>query len=153
MNRDPRPFELEINTLGYYVNRVFATLIRLLNKELKASNLNLQHSDFTILKVLNEVGHASQSEIATFLGKERSGISRSLTSLEKEGFIKREPVDGKTNSVSLSERGKEILPLINEIADRVTEKAFKGFSKNSSAAMIKNLNRIYHNTLREIEER
>lgn len=144
-------FEINVNTLGYHVNRAFFALIKLLNKEIKESGLKFQHSDFVILKILITIGGASQSQIANILGKERSAISRSLASLEEEGYILREQVDGKTNLVTLSEKGKEIVPLINDIGNRVSELGFKGLSKRSRESMINNLTKIFDNAISNIE--
>lgn len=144
-------FEINIDTLGYYVNRAFFALIKLLNKEIKESGLKFQHSDFVILKILITIGGASQSQIANILGKERSAISRSLASLEEEGYILREQVDGKTNLVTLSEKGKEIVPLINDIGNRVSELGFKGLSKRSRESMINNLTKIFDNAISNME--
>ena len=147
MKRKLRPFEIDIDALGYYINRAFFAMVKYLNQELSDSNLNLQHSDFTILKILNQIKAGSQTEISTILGKERSGISRSLSNLERNGYVKREAKNGSTNYVSLTPKGEEVLPKINAITDKVTEKAFKGFSQKSREAMIKNLNKIYFNSL------
>lgn len=141
-----KPFELEIDALGYHINRVFFSMIKLLNKEIKNSGLDFQHAEFTILKILIELKGASQTQIAAILGKERSAITRSVISLENKGYIKREPLNGSTNYVTMTEKGEEIAPIINEIKDRVTDFSFKGFSTRSRLAMINNLEKIYKNT-------
>ena len=70
--------KVDIHTLGYYLERALCVMIRCLNKELKEYKLGFQHSDFTILKVLSQTDGLSQTELARILGKEKSGISRSL---------------------------------------------------------------------------
>lgn len=147
MEKHYKPFEIEITTLGYYINRAFCSLVRLLNKELKENNLNIQHSEFTILKVLDALQGASQSQLADILGKERAGIGRSVATLEKKGYVKRDALNGSTNIVTLTERGEEAIPVINGIIDRVTGQAFKGFSHKSRVSMINNLTKIYQNAL------
>lgn len=139
---------LDIPTLGYYIDRALCVMIKCLNKELKEYKLGFQHSDFAILKVLNEIDGISQSEIARILGKDRSGICRSLTSLEKEGYIYKCAITGCKNEVFLSEKGKQIIPLLNEIANKVTEKAFFGFTPKKRNEMMQNLTLIYQNSLR-----
>lgn len=139
--------EPEIKTLGYYIDRALCVMIKSLNKELKTHGLTFQHSDFTIMKVLNETDGLTQTRLAKVLGKEKSGIGRSLSSLEKDGYIVRTRVNRCTNKVCLTEKGNNIMPVLNEIANKVTDKAFAGFSEKKRLEMMKNLTLIYKNSL------
>ena len=147
MKRRCEDIKLDIHTLGYYLDRAICVLIKSLNKELKEYNLGFQHSDFSILKVLSQVNGLSQTELARILGKEKSGIGRSLNSLEKEGYVTRSAINGCKNEVYLTEKGKQIIPLLNEIADKVTAKAFTGFTDKKRKEMMTNLTLIYENSL------
>ena len=147
MKKDFEAVELDIKTLGYYIDRALCVMIKRLNKELRDENLKFQHSDFTIMKVLSEVDSINQSHLAKILGKEKSGIGKTLKTLEKEGYVQRSAINGCTNNVSLTEKGKEILPLMNKIADRVTERAFSGFSQKKRNEVMESLTLIYKNSL------
>ena len=147
MKKDLEPIELDINSLGYYIDRALCVMIKRLNKELRDENLKFQHSSFTIMKVLSEVDNINQSYLAKILGKEKSGIGKNLKSLEKEGYIQINALNGCTNNVKLTEKGKEILPLLNKIADKVTDVAFLGFSEKKRAEVMKYLTLIYKNSL------
>lgn len=147
MKKDIDNFEVDIKTLGYYIDRALCAMIKSLNKELKIHGLYFQHSDFTIMKVLSEIDGLTQTQLAKILGKEKSGIGRSLSALEKDGYIHRRTVNGCTNMVYISEKGKEIIPFLNEIANKVTDKAFAGFTDKKRQDMMKNLTLIYKNSL------
>ena len=147
MKKESEGIFLDIHTLGYYLDRSLCVMIKRLNKELKDYNLEFHHSDFTILKVLSQVSRLSQTELARILGKEKSGIGRSLTSLEKQGYITRIAINGCKKEIQLTEKGKQIIPLLNEIADKVTDRAFKGFSGKKRDEMLSNLTLIYENSL------
>lgn len=147
MEKDIETIELDIKTLGYYINRALCGMIKRLNQELKEENLKFHHSDFTVMKVLSEVDSINQSHLAKILGKEKSGIGKTLKSLENEGYIQRFALNGCTNNVSLTEKGKELLPLMNKIAERVTDRAFKGFSSKKRNEVMKHLTLIYENSL------
>ena len=147
MKRDFEQVEIDIKTLGYYLDRALCVMIKRLNKELRDENLKFQHSDFTIMKVLSEVETINQSHLAKILGKEKSGIGKTLKSLEKEGYIQISALNGCTNNVKLSEKGKEILPLLNKIADRVTDRALSGISAKKREEVMKYLTHIYKNSL------
>ena len=99
------------------------------------------------MKVLSEVESITQSNLAKILGKEKSGIGKTLKSLEKEGYIQRSALNGCTNNVKLTEKGKKVLPLLNQIAERVTENAFSGFSAKKREDVMKSLTLIYKNSL------
>lgn len=146
--KDSSRLEVDIKTLGYYIDRALCAMIKRLNKELKAQNLNFQHSDFAILMVLSQKDGLNQSELAGILGKEKSGIGRSLLSLEKDGYIARKAVNGCTNEVVLTEKGIEIMPLLNSIAHKVTDIAFAGLSESKRKEMLKNLTIVYKNSLK-----
>lgn len=145
MKKSDQPFDLPIQTLGFFIHRAYYTMVKMLNKEMKMRGLNLQHSDFAILLVLNEVGSASQTQLSSLQGKERSGVSRSLVALEKEGYIERLPLDGKTNLVKLSQKGKDLMPELQEIGKSITNNAFKGFDSRSRYSTINKLTKIYQN--------
>lgn len=147
MKRKKEEVKIDIHTLGYYLDRALCGMIKSLNKELKEYKLGFQHSDFTILKVLSQVNGLSQTELANIIGKEKSGIGRSLSTLEKEGYIYRSAINRCKNEVCLSEKGKNIIPLLDEIADKVTRKAFEGFPEKKRIEMMKNLTLIYENSL------
>ena len=147
MKKDFEPIQLDIQTLGYYIDRALCSMIKMLNKELRNEKLKFQHSHFTIMKVLSEIDCINQSDLAKILGKEKSGIGKTLKTLEKEGYIQRSALNGCTNNVRLTEKGKEILPLLNKIADRVTERAFSGFSSKKRTEVMKSLTLIYMNSL------
>ena len=147
MKRDLEPEELDIKTLGYYIDRALCVMIKRLNKELREENLKFQHSDFSVMKILSEVDNINQSHLAKILGKEKSGIGKTLKSLEKEGYIERSAINGCTNNVRLTEKGKEILPLLNKIANKVTDTAFTGFSPKKRNDIMKSLTLIYKNSL------
>ena len=149
MEKQYKPYDLNIYTLGFYVTRVSYALLKRLNQGLKESDLDIQFAEFTIMKALDEIKGASQSQIASVLGKERAGITKPMSSLEEKGYISREALNGSTNYVTLTEKGKNAIPVLNEIADRVTEQAFKGFSQKSRTSTINNLNRIFNNTITE----
>ena len=102
MGNKYQPYNLEIKTLGFYVDRLLYAMIKKQNQMLKESPLDLQHSEFIVLRVLNVLDGVTQSQLASVMGKERSSISRSVASLEKKGYIDRKPLNGSTNFITLT---------------------------------------------------
>ena len=146
MDKEKQMHEVEIDTLGYHLNRALWTMIKKQNDLIKKSSLNhLQHAEFIVLKALNDLEGASQSQLSKIMCVDKAAISRTLNILEKKGYIERKPLNGSTNYVTLSEEGKEFIPEINEISDKVTATAFKGFSKKRRVATIDILTKMYIN--------
>ena len=121
--------QINIPTLGYHIDRTLSAMIRNLNKELKQSGSSFQHSHFSIMKVLNEVDGMCQADLSKITGKDRASVSRAINFLEENGYVKRQVVNGCKNSVSLTEKGKECIPFLNEISLKITNKAFVGFKE------------------------
>lgn len=149
MKKHYQAYEIDMNTLGYYVDRLLYTMLKRHSRVLKERNSDLQPMEFLVLKMVNALGEASQTQVAELMGKERSGIGRLIMSLENKGYIKREALNGSTNLVTLSEKGKEVVPFLHEISASLTERAFRGFSQRSRLTTLKNLDKIYRNIITE----
>lgn len=145
MEKKLKPYDIDINSLGFYIDRLLFAMIKRRNRDLKDVNSDIQHSEFILLKVINALGSASQSQLASVMGKERSGLTRTLSSLEQKGYISRKPLNGSTNCVTLTQKGEETMPMISQLSELLTETAFKGFSEKSRMALLKNLHKIYDN--------
>lgn len=141
------PYEVDMKTLGFYLDRLLYAMIKRQIQMLQEEGSDLQHTEFITLKVLNRLQTASQTQIATVMGKERSGIGRVLTSLEKKGYIKREPLNGSTNLVTLTEKGRATEPLLKDISERLSEEAFTGLSEKRRQSVLSYLDKLYNNML------
>ena len=149
MEKRYKPYEIDVNSLGFYIDRLLYALIKRRNEDLKETGSDLLHAEFIVLKILNIIKGASQTQLANVLGKERSGVSRLLASLEKKGYIRREALNGSTNYVTLTEKGEQFIPTVSELSEKLNDRAFRGFSEKSRFALLNNLHRIYYNITSE----
>ena len=69
--------------------------------------VGLRSTQFTVLVAAG----IPLNQLATVLGLERTTLTRSLDSIEKEGLIRVGSVDGRTRNVVLTQRGKDRLEL------------------------------------------
>ena len=145
MNNMHTPYEVDMKTLGFYVERLLYAMIKSQISMLKEEGSDLQHSEFIALKVLNALGSVSQTHLAQVLGKERSGVGRTLASLEAKGYIEREQLNGSTNTVKLTEKGKEIKPFLDRISAQLTNQAFRGLSDKQQNSVLSYLDKLYKN--------
>lgn len=144
--------EIKIETLGYFVDRLFTNMVKFLNYELSAAGLNLQHPQFSILMVLGKNDGVSQSELTTFIDRDKASVSRNIKYLENRGYIIKKKDDGRTKLICLTEEGKGILPKIYEIANKDTEMTLKGFSEGKKKIIYDSLTKMYSNISSAIEK-
>lgn len=139
-------FELQIDTLGYYLDRALNVMVKRLNRLFSEHHIDLQHSQYTVLKVLWCRNGISQSQLSKILGKDPAAISRALNYLEQKGYIIRESLNSKTNAVYLTDYADSKKNEIEHIADLVTEISTKGMNDEQREILKELLTEIYRNT-------
>ncbi|MGF1477263.1 MAG: MarR family winged helix-turn-helix transcriptional regulator [Geminicoccaceae bacterium] len=82
--------------------------------------LGLSAQQFSALAFLNGYGSASISDVAAFLGADRTTVTRNMSLLEKRQLVERAPdADGRIRAMRLSPQGDELfaraLPLWREV--------------------------------------
>lgn len=137
--------DIQIDTLGYYVDRTFTHMVKFLNYELSAAGLDIQHSQFAILMVLSKKNGISLSQINKYINRDKASLSRNIKFLEDKGYIRRDFEGGKKKNIFLTERGNNILPIIYEISQKDTDKTLKGFSESKRKAIYEILYKMYLN--------
>ncbi|WP_375596267.1 MarR family transcriptional regulator [Algihabitans albus] len=90
--------------------------------------LGIQPRQARILNVLNVLGQASQADLARRFNVTAASMSTMTCRLIKAGFIAREPgpAELRTNSLTLTDSGRDMLDAIHEAwddVDRVIEEA------------------------------
>lgn len=138
-------FELQIDTLGYYLDRALNVMVKKLNRLFAEHHIDLQHSQYIILKVLWCRNGLSQSQLSKILGKDPAAISRALNYLEQKGYIKRENLNSKTNAVYLTDYADSRKDEIEHMADLVTELSAKGMNDEQREILRQLLTEIYCN--------
>jgi DNA-binding MarR family transcriptional regulator len=118
--------------LTFNINHVSHLFIRKVNRELSESGFTIQIEQFPILFLVNHSteGLLSQQDIANFLQKDKSGIQRSIRTLERDGYIRivSDDNDRRKNLIQLTPAGKFTIDKISEraatlnqeIADQLT---------------------------------
>jgi DNA-binding MarR family transcriptional regulator len=93
-------------SLGFRITRTARTIERRVESGLKTYGLT--RVGWCILLAVEEEGLKNPSEIAQFVGIDRTATSRALRQLEDEGLISREMgrEDRRTTTVTLTEEGQ-----------------------------------------------
>ena len=94
-------------SIGFNINKT-ANLIN------SSFNLALQKHDIALeqratLEIIKFEENVTQTKIAQILGKDKTTISRTLKTLEKKGYIKKEELDKRTYLIKLTKHWEEVL--------------------------------------------
>jgi DNA-binding MarR family transcriptional regulator len=99
-------YELE-KSLGFKINQ---TANKINNKFTKLlNNFDIAPEQRAALEIIKYEKDVNQTKIANILGKDKTTISRTLSALEKKGFISKKQIDKRTNLIELTKLGNEIL--------------------------------------------
>lgn len=107
------------NSLGFQLGKALWALSATLNATLKENGIDLPTSQYIIMRFLYEQDGISQNRIATLMHKDAAAIKRSIDNLEKKGLVERRAVSRCKNNIFLTEKGRELIPEVIAIADKV----------------------------------
>lgn len=111
--------EITVKSLGFLLARALWASVIALNTALKEQGIDLPNSQYIIMRFLYEQDGISQNRIATLMHKDAAAIKRSIDNLEKKGLVERRAVSRCKNNIFLTEKGRELIPEVIAIADKV----------------------------------
>lgn len=132
-----RLMDLEFRTLHnkLFEDRFFQKVAASQNSELKELNKNQP----LVIMIIGLVKEIMPSTIGTYVGMDRSSLSRMVDSLEEKGFVRRknDPEDRRKVLISLTEKGERCYDFLNrkseematEILGLVEEQDLRDFEK------------------------
>lgn len=135
----------EYDLLGVWLDFAFNSLVAELNRSLHSVGLPINHAQFVILQNLYLKDGQSQSDIARIVGKDRAAISRSLNTLEENGFIIRKAVSGSKNGVFLTDKAIKKRDEIAKAINMAISKGRKGMTEEEYETGMNFLKKIYIN--------
>jgi len=91
--------------LGYQLRRASSAVMADFAQGL--ARVELKPSEATVLLLIENQPHATQSEIGRALGIKRANMAPLVASLEKRQLVERAPVDGRSQGLTLTELGAE----------------------------------------------
>ena len=95
----------------------------------------------------------AQRELAELLYISPAAVANSLKSLEKGGYIRREPEpeDARRNRVQLTEKGRQAVAGCEQAFDTVSQRMLDGFSEEEQALLLSFRKRMLRNLTHEKE--
>ena len=118
------------------------------------TDTGLTQSSWTVLMQLHQLGeNVSVSELAEVQGIELPPLMRTLTQLEKQGYLLRStsPYDKRIRLLTLTAEGRAILEKLNRVIEAYQQRVTETLPEAQLAAFSATLNQIACN-LRNIRE-
>ena len=132
-------YELK-NSIGFKINQTANKINNKFNNILNEYKIAPeQRATLEIIKFEKDV---NQTKIANILAKDKTTISRTLSALEKKGFIQKEAIDKRTNLIKLTVLGEEILNKSQESVQKFRKGLFSNLEKEESDKLIELLEKI-----------
>ncbi len=137
------------NTIAYQVH-LSARFIQYTWKQLMYQNgLDVSNMQWLSLNRLHHQGEMFQSDFVNESFDDRPSVTRMLASMEKKGWIIREPdaIDNRKRRIRLTSHGEEIYGKLNMLAREHRKKLYKGLTDNDLAELKRILGRLNKNVL------
>ena len=100
--------KIDLNhSIGFNINKTANLLNSSFNQKLQPHGIALEQR--ATLEILEFEKDVTQTKIAQILGKDKTTISRTLKTLEKKGFVKKEELNKRTYLIKLTKLGEEVL--------------------------------------------
>ncbi|MBF8982910.1 MarR family transcriptional regulator [Lutibacter sp. B2] len=133
-----------MNLYGHKVNQLARSFSKKVNE--KISPLGLYTSQWGIIIYLNEKKQCTQVELSEYLCVEAPTITRTLTRMEKMGWITRqEGKDKRERHIKLTEKAYEMFPTLCEASSNVQADALKDINKEELDIFNKVLEKMMKN--------
>lgn len=107
---------IENPALGCMIGRAYQILLSQLAEAMKEAGLAITTSEYLVLRAVFSKEGLQQCEIAEMVGKDKAAVCRCVAGLVKKGLLATEPVSHKCLKVYMTEKSREMEPLIMEVA-------------------------------------
>lgn len=130
------------------ISKIREKVNRLIEAEMSQNGLDgivTSHGD--IIYALFNKSRMTMAEIANKIGRDKSTVTALIDKLVKLEYVvkERDTQDTRVVYVALTEKGKELEPIFEEISAKVLETFYLGVSKKEKEELTKTLNKIYNN--------
>lgn len=134
------------NLVLFNVNQVSHLFAKKANRDLAKAGSSLQLEQLPVLFVVNcsPDGLLSQQDIANILQKDKSGIQRSIRTLERDGYLRITPdsIDRRKNLIQLTPAGSMIIEKIVNTAKRLDQEVTSQLTPEEVETLVRVLRKI-----------
>jgi len=134
-------------SITFLINKTAQKFKLELSRKLKQSGLDISSDQWTVLIYLSEHDGPTQTDLAQKLHKDRSNLTRILDLMEKNLHIERfrNTTDRREYNVYITEKGKELIPILKKTGNAVMKQALKGTNADEMKMAQSFLNKLFSN--------
>lgn len=138
-------------SIGKSISIIYRYRQILVNHKLKPYNLGSGQHIFLINIASNE--GINQKELTSLVKIDKATTAKALKKLEEHGYIYRQcdDSDRRYNKLFLTEKGHEVMPVINDILNEITDELVKGLDENECRQFKQSLNKILDNVIDSVD--
>jgi MarR family transcriptional regulator for hemolysin len=140
----------EIREIWLHAHNMLRTARQIINENLHPLNLSSAEGNI-LLHLWTQGQEMGQEQLVEQLDVSKPAVSRALNSLEKKGYVTRQPDpdDKRAHRVLLTEKALEVGPTIEQIYNHIYTLAMQGISQEEFDYFIKLFGRISENFAHE----
>jgi DNA-binding MarR family transcriptional regulator len=127
--------------LGYHLRRLSVVVMTDLTQAL--SPLDLKPADASVLFTIAANPGITQSEVGKSLGILRANMAPLIAALLKRDLIEREPVDGRSQALTLSSAGQRICSQAKLVTEEHENRLFGKLSLSARSRLIAQLRELW----------
>ena len=119
-------------------------LLRQLERDLAAIGVELNHSQYLVLKILAKYGVQTPGELARWLDHNAGAMTRLLDRLEDKGYVRRQPhaEDRRALRIELTEAGQAMWQTISQCSEKTQNAALRDLNKADRETLFALLKRV-----------
>lgn len=123
--------EVNQSSFQFLFGSAIRALFRQSTKEFENQGFKITPEQHFILRILTSKEESIQSDLAEIMQKDKSAIMRHVDHLEKLGYVVRvnDAVDRRKKHIVITELGKQIFKLCDDVIDKLTQKNLEEFSE------------------------
>jgi len=134
-------------SITFLINKTAQKFKLELSRKLKQSGLDISSDQWSVLIYLSEHDGPTQTDLAQKLHKDRSNLTRILDLMEKNLHIERfrNTTDRREYNVYITNKGKELIPILRKTGNAVMKQALKGTNADEMKMAQSFLNKLFSN--------
>lgn len=139
-------------SLGRYISAIYRHLQILINHQFGEYCIGSGQYVF-FFEIANNEG-LSQKELSERIQIDKTTTTKAIKKLENEGYIYRvsDPSDNRYNNLHLTKKGKDFIPVFNDIMFNLTTILSRGMTDEQREDTIEILNFLLKNTIDAVED-
>ncbi len=106
----------QMPNIGCLLGSAYQQQLSRLATALTDEGLDILPSEYLVLRGLYTKDGMQQCDVASLLGKDKAGVSRCIRTMERKGLVSVKTISHKCRRIWLTDKSREIEPLIMKIA-------------------------------------